>query len=85
MESSNISRKNRRLETVSVDTVQFILARGVKLHPLLYKDFLDMIMELEFKDRVCPLPITHLQHFNNRIAEKLGKNHPNSLKMFKIL
>ena len=80
-----VQQTKRKLGTITVDDVQFILARQVIPHPLLYTEFLKLIIDLEYKNKVCPLPITLLQHYTVKIGEKVAIRHTNSLKSAKAL
>lgn len=41
--------------------VQHYLSCTILIHPLLYKMFLKRLKKMEIEERVCLLPITHLQ------------------------
>ncbi|MEM4258061.1 MAG: hypothetical protein QXL17_02775 [Candidatus Thermoplasmatota archaeon] len=54
---------------VSVDTIQFYLANGAKLHPLTYDYFIKELSTLEIKDKICPIPCTIFERFHLKLRK----------------
>lgn len=65
--------KRNGIKQVSLDDIQFYAARSAELHPLLYNQFLDEIIKLENKNKLCALPITIFEHYHLRLAQKARK------------
>jgi hypothetical protein len=65
--------KRRKPKQISIDDIQFYVARCVDLHPLLYNQFLEEIINLENKNKICAMPITILEHYHIRLANKHKK------------
>ena len=59
-------------KNMTIDQVQFVSSKGAILHPILYVKFIESIMELDRKGKVCALPITRLQRFNLKIKKKIA-------------
>ena len=60
----------KKLDRITVDKIQFIAAQGAILHPLLDDQYIELIIELDRKEKLCALPITRLQSFYNKIRQK---------------
>lgn len=63
----------RGIKQISIDDIQFYAARLTELHPLLYSQFLDEIIKLENKHKLCALPITIFDHYHMHLAQKTKK------------
>jgi hypothetical protein len=57
---------------LSIDEIQFYLAKGAWMHPLLYSAFLEKIYEKGRLDLVCPVPITILERYYFNSMNKFG-------------
>jgi len=64
-------KTKRGIKQISIDDIQFYAARSTELHPLLYNQFLDEIIKLENKNKLCALPITILEHYHMHLAQKI--------------
>ena len=63
--------KRHITKKMTLNEIQFIMANAIRLHPLLYAEFIKMVIELERKGSVCALPITTLQHYMNCVEQRL--------------
>ena len=59
-------------KTVTTNEIAYYLACGVELHPYLYDEYIDRLMEQDHKSVVCALPITRLQHYSTQVTEKIN-------------
>lgn len=57
------------LKKVSVDTIQFYLAHGAELHPLVYTQFVEELTTLELKGKMCPVPIVIFERFHLKLKK----------------
>ena len=62
-----------KIKQVTTDEIQYISSNGVELHPHLYQEFLNRILEMERKKKICALPITRLQHYSTYIEDRLDR------------
>jgi hypothetical protein len=63
---------NRLYSHLSIDEIQFYLARGVEMHPLLYRALLEKIYDLGRAHKVCPTPQTILERYYFSKMKKVG-------------
>jgi len=59
-------------KNVTTNEIAYYLACGVELHPYLYEEFIDRIMEQDQKSLICALPLTRLQHYSTDVARKIN-------------
>lgn len=59
----------RKKQNISLEEIQYYLAHGVKLHPLLYSVYIDKICEMDRQDKLCLLPLSILQIFNRKFKK----------------
>ena len=65
--------KGHKTKQISIDDIQFYAAHSAELHPLLYIQFLDEIISLERKHKLCALPMTIFEHYHVHLAQKIRK------------
>ena len=63
----------RNTKDVSVDDVQNYLIKGAGVHPLLYTTFLEALLELEYKRKLCLVPQTRLELYSNRVSANIAR------------
>jgi len=63
----------RNTKIVSVDEVQGYLAKGAKVHPLLYSVFIEHLIRLEFDKKLTILPKTRLEIYSRRVSANIAR------------
>lgn len=60
-----VGNKPQKLNAiVTLDDVQFYLAKGAYVHPALYMEFIARLNNPQCSSKVCPMPVTKLQNFS---------------------
>ncbi len=65
--------KRHRTKQISIDDIQFYAAHSAELHPLLYNQFLDEVIKLENKNKLCALPMTIFEHYHLHLTQRIRK------------
>jgi len=63
---------NHLYSHLTVDEIQFYLARGVEMHPLLYRALIEKIYDMGRSNKVCPIPLTILERYYFNKMKKVG-------------
>lgn len=56
-----------QLRKVKTDDIQLLVAKGIKLHPIMQQEFLKRLAKAESLGHFCPLPTIILQRFSDKL------------------
>lgn len=54
---------------IDPDRISFYLAHDVRVLPHVYKEYIDILAEMEYKDKVCLVPLTILQRYTYKFRK----------------